>query len=291
MTFDVSFSNSSYTKFNINPSILHQVDEALYPFDTNWKRVGVNVSGGADSAVGTATLCSIIERLGVDCEVVFLTNVRGWINRPWAAPISVEVYEKLRSMFPSIQMQRVQNYIPPEIEDGAIGIIEQINTSGDRLCTRSFNAFAAHTYKLEAVYNFVTNNPDNQEFAHHRAPFDRGWNADLLEQQVICPQIYVKNNPVQVYPWKLISKDFIMGQYIRQGWQELLDTTRSCEGDKALFDYLDPVPFKDYTEYEHGVTPLLTCCEITDNEQQRCFWCAERNWALRRAQRIINDSQ
>ena len=129
MAFDVSLSNRSYTHFDIDTTVLHSVDEALFPFDPSWRRVGVNVSGGADSAVGTATLCSIIQDLGVDCEVVFLTNVRVWQNRPWAAPISVEVYEKIRSMFPDVRMQRVQNYIPPELEDGAIGIIEQIETS------------------------------------------------------------------------------------------------------------------------------------------------------------------
>ena len=288
MAFDVSLSNSSYTQFGINTSVLHSVDEALFPFDPSWRRVGVNVSGGADSAVGTATLCSIIQDLGVDCEVVFLTNVRVWQNRPWAAPISVEVYNKLREMFPNVRMQRVQNYIPPELEDGAIGQIEQIGTSGDRMCTRSFNAFAGYTYKLDAVYGFITNNPTSDDFDHTRQPFDRVWTASSLAEQSDCPQFKPDSKPAQVYPWKLISKDFIMGQYLRRGWQTLLDTTRSCEGDKVLFDYLDPVPFKDYTEYEHGVTPLLTCNEITDLVEEKCYWCEERSWALQKAQRIID---
>jgi hypothetical protein len=288
MKFDVSLSNRSYTKFDVDPGMLHQVDEALFPFNTNWKRVGVNVSGGADSAVGTATLCSIIERLGLDTEIVFLTNVRVWNNRPWAGPISVEVYEKIQSMFPQIKMTRVQNYIPPELEDGSIGIIEQIGTSGDRICTRSFNAFASYTYKLDAVYGFITANPDDEEFIFDRGgPYDRAWTPEALEEATFCPQITPDSKLTHVLPWKLITKDFIMGQYIRRGWQELLEITRSCEGDKNLFEFMETEPFKDYTEYEHGVTPLVTCGDVTDNVQEGCFWCAERDWALKRAKKIM----
>ena len=123
MGFDVTLSNKSYEMHNISSDVLHQVDEALYPYDPNWKRVGVNVSGGADSAVGTAILAELIEKHGNNTEIVFLTNVRVWNNRPWAGPISIEVYEKIRSMFPNVKMQRVQNFIPPELEEGFIGMI------------------------------------------------------------------------------------------------------------------------------------------------------------------------
>ncbi len=288
--FDVSLSNSGYSMYNVDNNILHNVDGALYPFNPDWKRVGVNLSGGADSAVGVATLCKLIQQSGADTEIVVLTNVRVWENRPWAAPISVEVYNKLREMFPDVQMQRVQGYIPPEIEDGTIGIIEQIGTSGDRITTRSFNKFAAYTYKLEAVYGFITNNPVADDFQHPGQPYDRTWNADILKDNGSCPQYKGNSTPIQVYPWKLISKEFIMGQYLRNNWQDLLNITRSCEGDKALHQYRDPNPFVDYTEYQHGVTPLPTCNDITDVTEEKCFWCNEREWALNKARKIIDES-
>jgi hypothetical protein len=284
MTFDVSLSNKSYEMHNVDKRVLHQVDEALYPYDPTWKRVGVNVSGGADSAVGTAILAELIEKHGNNTEIVFLTNVRVWNNRPWAGPISVEVYEKICSMFPDVKMQRVQNFIPPELEEGSIGIIEQIGTTGDRMCTQSFNRFAVHTYKLDAVYNFITNNPSNDEVAHSKGPWDRLWNEEKLADTSVCPQ-YFSDTPVIVHPWKLIKKDFIMGQYYRRGWQNLLDTTRSCEGDINLFP---DGPFIDYTRYEHGVTPLHECHEIVDDIEKGCYWCAEREWAKQKAQETIN---
>ena len=287
MAFDCSLSNNSYEKYDIDANVLHQVDEALYPYNPSWNRVGVNVSGGADSAVGTATLCSLIEKLGASTEVYFLTNVRVWNNRPWAAPISIEVYNKIKSMFPNVKMERVQNYIPPQIEDGAIGIIEQIQTSGDRICTRSFNEFAGYTYKLDAVYGFITNNPTTDDFEHPRQPFDRVWTQETVDENGSCPQYKPGSTPVQVYPWKLISKEFIIGQYLRRGWEDLLNTTRSCEGDKVLFNWMDPVPFEDYTTYDHGKSKLPTCNEITNTVAEKCYWCAERLWATEQAKKLM----
>ena len=281
--FDVSLSNDSYRKFNVDPGVLHQIDEAVYPYDASWKRVGVNVSGGADSAVGTAILAELIEKHGNQTEIYFLTNVRVWNNRPWAGPISVEVYDKLNDMFPSVRMHRIQNFIPPELEEGSIGIIEQINTTGDRMCTQSFNRFAVHTYQLDAVYNFITNNPS--EVKHRSAPWDRLWDRAKLQTASVCPQFH-GDNPRIVHPWKLITKDFIMGQYIRRGWEDLLKTTRSCEGDVILWP---DGGFEDYRTYRHGVSELNTCSDLDPNPERGCYWCAERNWAWDQAWKTINE--
>ena len=275
MTFNVELSNSSYEKFDIDPGVLHDVNGLLYPYDPTWTNIGVNLSGGADSAVGTATLCKLILEHGNNTAITVLTNVRVWNNRPWAAPVSVEVYNKLCEMFPDVCMQRVQNFIPPELEDGAIGVIEQIGTSGDRMCTRSFNQFAVHTYNLDAVYNFITNNPSDSQMTHRGKPWDRSWDHKTLDQAPYCPQYQPQNGFAGCHPWKLVTKDFVVNEYMRNNWMDLFNTTRSCEGDCNLFD-----EFVNYTEYQHGVTPLSTCSELSDDKEQGCYWCAERAWAL-----------
>lgn len=297
MTFDCSLSNNSYARHGISHRVLHQVDEALFPFDPNWKRIGVNVSGGADSALGTSILAELIQQLGTNTEIYFLTNVRVWNNRPWAGPISVQVYEKICSMFPSVRMHRIQNFIPPEIEEGTLrtdddvnprGILTEIGTSGDRICTQSFNRFAVHTYQLEAVYNFITNNPHDREFEHRSKPHDRIWDQARLDQTSVCPQyLKAEDDVILVHPWKLITKDFIMGQYYRRDWHDLLNTTRSCEGDKVLFP---EGPFEDYTTYRHGVSPLPLCHEVTDDIEQGCYWCAEREWAKVKAWENLSET-
>jgi len=282
--FDINLSNKSYEMHNVSKDVLFDLDGFLYPFDPTWKRVGVNLSGGADSALGTSILCDLIEKYNLNTEIIVITNIRVWHNRPWAAPISVEVYNKIKSMFPNVTMQRVQNFIPPELEEGSIGIIEQINNTGDRICTQSFNRFVTHTHKLEAVYNFITNNPTNDKFHHKSKPWDRMWDEEKLANTNICPQ-FVHNKPALLHPWKLVTKDFIIGEYIKRGWQDLLDTTRSCEGDKRLFPN---GPFEDHTTYDHGVSKLHLCTDVTHDLEKVCYWCAERNWAKKVAEEKLN---
>ena len=67
----------------------------------------------------------------------------------------------------------------------------------------------------------------------------------------------------------------------------MLNTTRSCVGDKLLFHYMNPVPFEDYTTYVHGKSKLPTCNEITDKVAEKCYWCAERIWAIEKAKKLI----
>ena len=56
-------------------------------------------------------------------------------------------------MFPNVSFERVENYIAPELEDGTIGKIKQLNNR-DRVITTSFNDYILYTRKLEKVYAF-----------------------------------------------------------------------------------------------------------------------------------------
>jgi len=288
--WDLSFSNSSYEKFNIDDKWLHQVDELKFPFNPEWKNIGVNVSGGADSALGTSILATIIRENGYDCKIHFLTNVRVWNNRPWAGPISVEVYEKIKSMFPDVIGDRLQNFIPPEIEEGSLksesnpkGVLSEIGVSGDRICTQSFNMYAINTKKLNAVYNFITRNP--KDLKHRSAPWDRRWES--LDDFDRCPQISGNENSYHIQPFKLVEKDWIIGQYYRRNWLELLNTTRSCEGDIHLFP---DGRFEDYTTYVHGTSDCPTCLDAMRPDEdigRCCYWCVERQWATETAKQKL----
>ena len=95
---------------------------------------------------------------------------------------------------------------------------------------------------------------------------------------------YIKGEAYdEASPWVLLEKDFIIGQYYKRGWEDLLDITRSCEGDIDCFRHIDNNPFINYKEYKHRETPLSECHEITENIDEQCFWCAERQWAKQEA--------
>jgi len=128
-------------------------------FDPSWKKVGVNLSGGADSALLTFFVCTIIEKHKLDCTVNVITYQRCWETRPWQGYVSEQVYGWLKARFPKIVTDRITNYIPPELEHGVIGPI--INgRSGDQIIVGSFNRFAAWQNNLNAVLNATSKNPD-----------------------------------------------------------------------------------------------------------------------------------
>lgn len=263
----IEVSNYSYKKWNIDNNILHNINGLLFPFDKSYKSIGVNLSGGADSALGTAVLCSLIEKYKTETKITVITNIRVWKSRPWQAPIALDVYNKIREMFPNVKFERVENYIAPELEHDSIGKIEQLGTTGDRVITRSFNEYISHAKNLEAIYTFITHNPTDENFICSclGRPLDRYLDKEEIDNADFCPQIDPHNIKLQ-RPWMFVQKDFIMSTYIENNWVDLLKTTRSCEGD---FAYLN------YKNYKHGVTPLKTCDE--------CFWCVERKWGWEKA--------
>ena len=276
----VELSNYSYNHHKIPKDILHSIDGLLFPFSTSWKKIGVNLSGGADSACGTAILCKLINKFKTNTEISVITHNRVWHKRPWASHISLDVFNKLQSMFPEVKMTRFTNYIPPELEHGAIGVIDKLADesgtpkSADMVTVSSFNNYIAHTNKLDAVYNFTTLNPpvDIDDPAIHRE-----WTKEQVSNNDLCPQIhYYLPGLLDVTPWRLVSKDFIVKQYYNNDWQDLFNLTRSCEGDiKLLYGTTD------FQAYQHGITPLKTCLDVKKTTSDyTCFWCKERKWAL-----------
>tara|TARA_B100000963_G_scaffold45112_3_gene33640 strand:+ start:42169 stop:43002 length:834 start_codon:yes stop_codon:yes gene_type:complete len=269
-----SLNNLSYTHFNVDEDILHVIDNEYFLFDPTIKNIGVNLSGGADSACGTALLCKLITELECDTKITVITHNRCWKTRPWQQPVSIDVYNKLVAMFPNIIIRRIENFIPPELEHGVIGNIEQVGAPGDTVCVQSFNRYAMHTYDLDITYGFTTSNPQDENFSHPTALDKRNWTKEKLLSQQKCPQVNVEH----ITPFTLLDKTFIVKQYYNNNWTELLDITRSCEHEYDSTSWRKDFP--TLKNYIHGTTPLVTCCDIIDDLSEGCFWCAERDWAL-----------
>ena len=113
--------NELYTQSNLDNKLFHSVNDLIIPFNPDWKNIAVNVSGGADSAFLSATLAKIIDENNYSCKIHFISFVRVWEFRPWAPFISQEVYEKIKSMFPEIIGNRIESFIPTDLEEGVSG--------------------------------------------------------------------------------------------------------------------------------------------------------------------------
>lgn len=221
--------------------------------------VAVNVSGGADSALGTYILCNLIRQYNLDIKVRVLSYIRCAFLKPWQAPISQRVYHKLKDMFPEIILDQFTQFIPETLEHGVTGEIRQYGqASGDQIIVREFNYYLVNGSKeVYTIYNFTTQAPEEVEGGMK----NRYHKGDT-------PWFYTTS----ILPLNNVMKDWVVGQYYKHDIVDLFETTRSCEGDIN-----HPVfwPYRDGEKDVHkDIAPdVLPLCG-------ECWWCRERQWAL-----------
>jgi hypothetical protein len=223
-------------------------------FNPEWKNIGISVSGGADSALLAYLLCSKIE----NTQVHILSHVRMWKTRPWQRYDSINVYTWLCEKFPHIKFKRHENFIPPDLEYGSKGAYIEDEygqtRSGDQIIVRAHAEWIAVTEHLDAWYAGKTKNPSDVTIT--KGMPDRN---PVVEDPNELVKIH--NGVTVCHPFLYTEKDWIVAQYVKHDILDLLNITRSCEGD-----FLD----LDYTNYVPGsIVP----------ECGQCFWCQERRWA------------
>lgn len=238
--------------------ILNDVETFL---DPEWKRIGISISGGADSALLSFLICS-----NTDADIHFTNQIRCWKSRPWQEYVADQVIDWFKARFKN-RFFIHKNLIPPELEWGNKGptIVDEYGKlkSGNQIILRSFNEYIINKHKLDAVYAAVNLNPDFKI---------EGSLEDRNEGHI--PSYFKHNNTAICHPFIKIKKDWIIKQYYNYNILDLLEITRSCEGDK--FDYPEVFKDLDYTNYQPGQF-VPTC--------GKCFWCKEREWAIEQATR------
>ncbi len=245
----------------------HLINGVAIPLNPNWNKVAINLSGGADSAMLTYLLATIIQEKNYKCKIDVITYKRCWKTRPWQGDVSLNVYNWLKNRFPNIIDNRETTYIPPELEHGVVGNIVG-DRSPDQVLISSFNSYLAFYNKYNAVYNATTQNP-TVDFDIK----DRMCNRDNVTHD-LKTLAYIKHEGISwcLEPLRLIEKDWIVQQYKNYDIMDFFNVTRSCEGDYKNENLLGI----DYTYYS------IAKDSIELKECGLCFWCVERKWALER---------
>ena len=216
----------------------------------DWKRIGISLSGGADSALLAYLIC---KNVSSTTEIHINTQIRLWKTRPWAEHVADNVVAWFKDNFDH-KFYVHKNLVPPELEEPTEYLIKDEYGKmkpGNRIILRSHNEYIAHKHNLDALYAGVNMNPD-VDFPGKVAERDHGH---------IAPH-FVHNGVDICHPFVYTKKNWIIKQYYDNGIKELLNITRSCEGE---FDNLD------YTTYKPGMF-VPQCGE--------CFWCKERQWGI-----------
>ena len=76
-------------------------------------------------------------------------------------------------------------------------------------------------------------------------------------------------NMLASHPFRFIDKSWIIQQYKKYDILDLLELTRSCEGDQQD----NPEVFKDLSYKTYISGQVVPTCGT-------CFWCKERAWAI-----------
>lgn len=213
-----------------------------------WKRIGISLSGGADSA-----LLAYLVMSKTDADIYFTTQVRMWKTRPWQRYIAQDVVEWFRKKFNN-RIEHIEGFIPPEMEEpNTTNIIDEYGKEkpGNRIILRAHNEYLGHIHKLNAWFAAVNKNPDI------KIP------GSLEERNNGVLPLHTTHMGIDIcHPFVYTKKDWIIQQYYDLDITDLLDITRSCEGEFEGLNY------KTYTPGD----PVPICGE--------CFWCNEREWAL-----------
>lgn len=229
------------------------------PYDKNWKNVAISVSGGADSALLAYLVCEAAYEH--DTTIHIINHVRMWKTRPWQQHDADHVFRWLFQRFYHTTFKRHTNFIAPELEYGSIGpnLTDEYGkkVSGDNIQQRAYAEFICNKYNIDAYYNGVTRNPRLAQFngMAERDIEKNDSNKHLEAMQHMGRWAF--------HPFRFIDKSAIVAKYQELGLMDLFNITRSCEGE-----------FKDITYENYKPGQYVPVC----NE---CFWCKEREWALK----------
>lgn len=231
------------------------------PFDSKWKNVAIAVSGGADSALLAYLVCQKAKEQNITIHII--NHVRCWKTKPWQQYDADRVYNWLFQHFYHATFKRHFNFIAPELEYGNIGpnLTDEYGkqVSGDNIQSRAYAEYICKKHNMDAFYNGVTRNPRLAAFNGMRErdiePTDD--NKHLLEMEHMGFMVY--------HPFRFTDKSEIVKMYSSLGITDLLNITRSCEGEVAGINYTNYTPGQD----------VPVCGE--------CFWCKEREWAIEKS--------
>lgn len=243
------------------------IDDRIIPFDNKWNNISVSLSGGADSTLLTYLLCDHIRKNDLKhITVHIISHIRCWKTKPWQQYDSLKIFNWMANEFKEINFKRHTNFIAPDLEYAITGpsLTDEYGkkVSGDNIQIRAFSEYVCHENNVDAYYNAVTRNPKGVDF--YGMP-----ERDIEPNNDNRHLVLMKHmNKWAIHPFRFIEKSWIIEQYYKLKLKDLLDNTRSCEGEISGID------FKTYSPYQY--VPIC----------KECFWCKERTWAIGKIENV-----
>lgn len=248
-------------KFYANADFeLLNIDDYPIPFSNDWKKIGVKISGGADSACMTMLLASEIQKRGLDTKIIPVSFLRCWDNRPWQIDILESVLKTLHNKFPGIISDQSEYSFMPSSIDGHV-VTEMDNRTVFGITGYEFARYLVTRKNFNAVFNVTTAAP----------PVILPQEAEFVKarRKTVADDFDMYGGPGNgnyvFTPMLLENKAWIIKQYIDNNWLDVLEMTQSCEADISDSE-------REQVRIDGRYVSRPPCGE--------CWWCQERKWAL-----------
>jgi len=207
----------------------------------NIKRLGISMSGGADSAI----LCYLVAKhlADINSDIIIHPFSCNWEVRPWSQD----------------KVEGIVNFIKSTTNYKHIGQIYKFDignediSKGDDHKARIFGNYTRFMLVNKMIDHFFSGKTANPAF-------------EVMEKFVDQVRQKDRDNPTEknIYkhhtetiPFAMVDKRFVIDMYKRHNLlNTLLPLTRSCEGSEDL------------------TNNFRTTCGL-------CWWCNEREWALK----------
>ena len=177
------------------------------------KRIGVKISGGADSAILTYLICKTIVEKNLDVEYIQpITTNNG--TKPFNFYYSNQVLDWIKEQFPSIEFKAQKTNSSTDNDDY---VKTQIEIT-ERL---------ARAKEVDCFLGGINLVPQSDDFSSpHDGPYE-----ERTPENMASKISYVSNNVLRMNPFGLMDKKGIAKLYEENDLLEtLFPLTRSCEG-------------------------------------------------------------
>lgn len=231
-------------------------------FDKTSKKILVTLSGGADSAILFYILAKLISDLKLETKLYAVTVSRFYKTKPWLEISATDVFSYVKNRFPNIVAEHIWGFMPPALETVTLKELNVRHIKGDYadvLYMTEYQDYLIKKHNFDYMYSGTTMNPDIKNGPAFR-------DQDQIKENWFW--IIADKN---INPFAMLKKNFTIAQYYNYNVIDLLELTRSCEGDIKDFGIV----------YKHNNKIPPVCGE--------CFFCKERQWGEDNKQEFLND--
>tara|TARA_Y100000015_G_scaffold41763_1_gene48280 strand:- start:799 stop:1521 length:723 start_codon:yes stop_codon:yes gene_type:complete len=212
-----------------------------YPRLNEFKKIGINLSGGADSSLVMFMTCRELEARKSDATIIPITGVHN--ARPTNIWNAEEIVQLFKEMFPSVNIgeHEVDYYDKNHEKDK----VNHHRAHEDRLRDNG---------TIEVLFHGRTANPTKAEAEKHNLMYKREERRDRHGHDRVP---YHEHHGKPFYcPFEFVDKRFVATQYKKFNLMDnLFPLTASC------------VEYAEKTDY------FTKPCK-------ECWWCREKKWAF-----------